>query len=205
MIRVICADISRLTRLDYQMLYGKASEERKRRADRYRRREDAVCCVVADALLRNALGTDSYTVEKTPSGKPFIRGKENFHYNLSHAGSWVVIAFGDSEVGVDVEKLQADTDIEAVARQVFTAEERCYVFDEAQNQRQRFFEIWTGKESYLKYLGVGLRTDLTAFSVLSPEPNIRLYWRTLSDGSLLSLCTTENDYLFELLDLQRLL
>lgn len=205
MIRVICADISGLSTSDYRMLYAKASEERKRRADRYRCWKDSIRCVAADGLLRYALGTGSYTVEKTSSGKPFIREKENFRYNLSHAGNWVVIAFGDSEVGVDVEQLRADTDIEAIARRFFATEEWRYVFEEEQNQRQRFFEIWTGKESYLKYLGTGLKKDLSSFSVLSPELKVRLYHRTLPDGSLLSLCTNENDYLFELLDLQRLL
>lgn len=205
MICVICADISQLTSQDYQALYVKASDERKRRADRYRRREDSLRCVAADALLRYALGTASYTARKAPNGKPFIEGKENFHYNLSHGGNWVVIAYGDSEVGVDVEELRADTDIEAIARRFFTTGEQRYVFEEENNQRQRFFEIWTGKESYLKYLGTGLTKDLTSFSVLSSEPNVRLHHRTLPDGSLLSLCTTEMDYLFELLDLQRLL
>ena len=205
MTRVICADISGLDPLDYQALYAKASDERKRRADRYRRREDSLRCVAADALLRYALGTASYTAQKSPDGKPFIEGKENFHYNLSHAGKWVVIAYGDSEVGVDVEKLRADTDIEAIARRFFATEEQRYVFEEETNRRQRFFEIWTGKESYLKYLGTGLKRDLTSFSVLSLKPEIHLHYQTLPDGYSLCLCTTEMDYLFELLDLQRLL
>ena len=96
MTRVICVDISRLTPPDYQALYAKASDERKRGAERYRRREDSLRCVGADALLRYELGTSDYTVEKSPSGKPFIRGREAFCYNLSHAGNWVGIAFGDS-------------------------------------------------------------------------------------------------------------
>ena len=205
MISVICTDISRLTSKDYQALYEKASAERKRRADRYRRQEDSLRCVAADALLRYALGTASYTAQKESNGKPFIKGKDNFHYNLSHAGNWVVIAYGDSEVGVDVEELRVDTDIEAIARRFFTTEEQYYVFEEDKNRRQRFFEIWTGKESYLKYLGTGLAKDMTSFSVLSLEPKVRLHHRTLPNGSLLSLCTTEMDYLFELLDAQRLI
>ena len=205
MIRVICVDISRLTSLDYQVLYAKASDERKHRADRYHRWEISLRCVAADALLRYALGTADYTDRTTPDGKPFILGKESFHYNLSHSGSWVVIAFGDSEVGVDVERLRADTRIEGVAMRFFTAEEQRYVFREENNRHQRFLEIWTGKESFLKYLGTGLKRKLTAFSVLSLGPEVRLHHRTLPDGSLLCLCTTEKDYLFELLDAQRLL
>ncbi|MBQ2739113.1 MAG: 4'-phosphopantetheinyl transferase superfamily protein [Oscillibacter sp.] len=205
MIHVICSDISGVSTPDYQMLYAKASDERKDRADRYRRREDAIRCVTADALLRYALGTSSYTVGKTSSGKPFIRGKDNFHYNLSHAGNWVVLAFGDSDVGVDVEQFRADTDIEAVASRFFSPEEQRYVRKDPEKSREHFFEIWTAKESYLKYLGTGLKKDMRAFSVLSPDLNVNFHHRTLPDSSLLSLCTTENDYFFELLDLPRLL
>lgn len=205
MIRVICTDISALSPSDYQALYEKASAERKVRADRYRRWEDSLRCVVADALLRHALGTCEYTVEKTASGKPFIKGRENFHYNLSHSGNWVVIAFGDTEVGVDVEKPRTNIDMDAIARRFFATEEQRYVFKEETNRVSRFCEIWTGKESYLKYMGTGLKKDLTSFNVLSLEPEIRLHYQTLPGGYSLCLCTTEMDYLFELLDLQRLL
>ena len=204
MIRVICADISLLNDQDYQGLYEKASAERKRRADRYRCRADSLRCVAADALLRYALGTSAYTVEKAPSGKPFIQGRDDFYYNLSHAGSWVAIAFGDSEVGVDVETLRTNTDLEAIARRYFAPEEQRCLFEAEANRHQRFFEIWTGKESYLKYLGTGLQKDLRSFSVLSPEPGLRLHHRILPDGSCLCLCTAETDYLFELLDLRQL-
>lgn len=205
MIRVICTDISGLSPSDYQTLYNKASGERKSRADRYRHQGDSLRCVTADGLLRYALGTSAYTVEKSPSGKPFIREREDFHYNLSHAGNWVAIAFGDSEVGVDVEKLRPDTDIEAISRCFFAPEERRYVLEEEKSRHQRFLKIWTGKESYLKYLGTGLQKDLTSFSVLNLGPEVRLHHRKLDDDHCLSLCTTCDDFLFELLDLQRLL
>lgn len=203
MIRVLCTDISAMTPADYRTLYEAAAPERKARADRYLRREDSMRCVAADALLRYALGTDRYTLETTENGKPFLRGRADFHFNLSHAGKWVVIAYGDSPVGVDVEELRTDTDLEAIARRFFAAGEQNAV-REAEDKRRRFFEIWTAKESWLKYLGTGLKKDLTSFSVLSPEPGLRLHHRTLPDGSILCLCTTEMEYLFELLDVQRL-
>lgn len=205
MIHVICTDISSLDHSDYTALYEKASGERRRRADRYRCREDSLRCIAADALLRYALGTSDYTVERSPSGKPYIQGKENFFYNLSHAGSWVVIAFGDTEVGVDVERFRSDVNMEAIARRFFAPEEQKFVFEEKEQQRQRFFEIWTGKESYLKYLGTGLKKELTSFSVLSLEAGVRLHHWLLPGGYSLSLCSTDGDYLLELLDAQQLL
>lgn len=202
MICVICTDISPLSNSDYKVLYENASEERKIRAARYRSREDALLCVTADALLRHALGWDDYTAEKSPSGKPFIKGRENFHFNLSHSGSWVAIAYGDTEVGIDVERHRTDAKQSAIAKRFFTPEEQQYL---AEDPQCRFFEIWTAKESYLKYLGTGLNKDIKSFSVLSLPPELRLHHRLLSGGYHLTLCTTEDNYRFTLLDAKDLL
>lgn len=204
MVSVICVDISRLSDSDYQALYEKATNERKHRAECCRYREDSLRCVAGDALLRLALGNSAYTVAKTELGKPFIQGREDFHFNLSHGGNWAVIAFGSSEVGVDVECRRRDTDIEAVARRYFSPDERQYVFQEEKDRHRRFYEIWTGKESYLKYLGTGLRKSLASFSVFSLEPELRLHRWMLPDGSCLCLCTKDRDCALSLLDLRQL-
>ena len=204
MTRVICADISMLDAA-YELLYVGATPERRQRADRYRRREDALRCLAAGALLEYALGTKEYSTAKGPFGKPYIKENNSFHYNLSHSGSWVAIACGDSEVGIDVEKITMDEGKEGIARRYFTPEEQDYVFETKELAPQRFFEVWTGKESYLKYLGTGLQRNLTSFSIFSLEPEVRRFHCILPGGYSLSLCTTDDDYLFELLDLQRLL
>ena len=201
MIHIICADISGLSEADYRKLYAKASPERKNRADRYRRREDALRCVTADALLRFALGTDAYTVEKNHDGKPFIKDRPDFFYNLSHSGQWVVIAFGESEVGVDVEQIRMDADIEAIAGRFFSSEEQQYIHAESSQSRNRFFEVWAGKESYVKFLGTGLKKSMSSFSILSLEPDVHLHQRMLPGGYCLCLCTTEDNIFFELLDI----
>ena len=202
MIQILCVDLSSVDEELYQRLYQQASPERKARADRYRRKEDAIRCVAAEALLCYALGTNNFHLEKTPSGKPFLPERKDFYFNLSHSGNWVVIAYGSSEVGLDVENLRSDTKIEAMARRFFAPEEQRYIFAEEDGRQQRFFEIWTGKESYVKYLGTGLQKDLTSFNVLSLEPGIRIHRRVLPDGSLLSLCTRLDDYMFRLLEPQ---
>ena len=205
MSKIICIDISRADEALYERLYALASPERKARADRFRRREDALRCVTADALLRQVLGADYSRVEKSPDGKPFLPHRPNFHFNLSHSGKWVAIAWGSSNVGLDVESFSRNANMEAVARRFFTEDERQYVLGDAQLQIHRFFEIWTGKESYLKYLGAGLCKDLTSFSVLSPEPGLQLHWEKLPDGSHLCLCTTEVQYTLEVLDILQLI
>ncbi len=204
MIRVICSDISRLESA-YPMLYDGATVERKQRSDRYRRKEDSLRCLAAGALLQHALGTVDYTAAKGPFGKPYIKENNSFHYNLSHSGNWVVIAYGDTEVGIDVEKICMDAGKEDLIRRYFTPDEQAYVCDTKELTPRRFFEVWTGKESYLKYLGTGLQKNLASFSIFSLEPEVQLYHRILPGGYSLSLCTTDNETRFELLDAQRLL
>ena len=204
MIRVICVDISHLEP-NYPLLYATATPERRQRADRYRRKEDALRSLAAGALLRYALGGLDYTVEKGPSGKPYIKENNRFHYNLSHSGNWVVIAFGDSVVGIDVERICMDEGKESIARRCFTPEEQTYIFSDKALEAQRFFQVWTGKESYLKYLGTGLKKSMTSFGIFSLEPEVRLHHRILPGDYSLTLCTTDTEPLFEQLDAQRLL
>lgn len=204
MVSVLCFDMTQLETAHWEELYRKASPERKARADAYRRSEDRCRCLAAEALLRYALGTADYTVEKNAHGKPRIVGREDFHYNLSHAGNWVVIAYGPEEVGIDIEKISWDAGKERLARRFFTENEQAYVFREEAHQPQRFFQIWTGKESYLKYLGTGLSKALDSFDVLAM--NAPLCRRIpFAEGYSLSLCSREQAYTLTFLESAQLL
>ena len=67
---------------------------------------------------------------------------------------------------------------------------------------QRFYEIWTGKESYLKYIGKGLGKSMQSFSVLADTQNRRLLHPI--EGYTLTLYAADREYTFELLDLEQL-
>lgn len=201
MIKILCADMALADERIYRRLYKRASPERKNRADSYRRQEDKLRCVAAEALLRMVLGSDDYRIEKNSWGKPYVFGKKDFFYNISHSGRYVVLAWGNSEVGVDVQRQGADTKVAAIAKRFFTSDEKELLLREP----QRFFEIWTKKESYLKYIGKGLYQELGSFSVLDPAPGIRYQYDTLEGGYSLSLCTTEGDLELQMLDVQQLL
>lgn len=205
MIRILCADLSSADESVYDSLYGNASAERKNRADRYLRREDKLRCVTADVLLKNALGTEDFRIEKNEFGKPYIKDRQDFHYNLSHSGHYVVIAYGSTEVGVDVQQHDPDVDMQVIAERCFAPDEWKYIEQSDQQILQRFYEIWTGKESYLKYTGEGLRRDMRSFSVRKTEPEVRYLPVLRDNGYSLSLCAADKEYMFELLDVRQLL
>lgn len=208
MAAVLCFDITRLDEAAYAALYARADAARRDRADRCRRREDAYRCIASHALVRYAaaknLGLREITVERTPQGKPYLRERADFCFNLSHSGKWAVLACGGSRIGVDIERIVMDEKKEAVARRHFTSGEQDYIFRaEPARQGIRFFEIWTAKESYLKFLGTGLTRPLGSFDVLTlPEPN--RYGCLLGDDYYLSLHTREEGFSLEELSLEQL-
>jgi len=200
MIRILCADISCADEQMYRSLYERASEERRKRADRYLRYEGKLRCVTADALLRTALGTDTFQIQKNEFGKPYIKDRDDFYYNLSHSGNYVVLAFGNREVGIDIQKHEENTNIQAVAQSCFTRDEREYVGEST----ERFYEIWTGKESYLKYVGKGLRGGACSVSVRERRSEILFLPHLPREGYSMSLCAAQTDYTLELLNMEQL-
>ena len=204
MTTVLYVNISEAEPALYETLYALASEDRKLRADRCVDRESALRCLVAGSLLRYAVGSDDFAVETDPMGKPCLRGREDFCFNLSHSGDWVVIAYGESPVGVDVETRCWDESAEKIVKRFFAPEEQAFVFQSEDNRRDRFLQIWTAKESYLKYLGTGIRCSLRSFSVLSEDIHPCLSASRLPDGAWITLYAQNPECKFRSIDLEGL-
>ena len=207
MITVYAVDVSNMDAACYETLYSAASQERKERSDKSRKADHARCCLISEALLRYAvkrhLGTTEFTLAKNEHGKPRVQNCSDFHFNISHSGHWVVLACGETEVGIDVETIRKDHQKEKIARRFFTPEEQDYVFQEKAGEEERFFQIWTSKESYLKYLGTGLQKALHSFCVRSME-NPNFFFQQLGDCAM-TLCTEDLAYELDLLTPERLL
>ena len=88
-------------------------------------------------------------------GKPHIEG-DPLYFNVSHCGSVIAAAFCTEEIGVDIEFVREFSD--AVVRRCFTDDEKSYMNGAAdvEQSRERFFEIWTAKEAFLKLYGGGI-------------------------------------------------
>ena len=173
--RIICFNIENIDNEKYEELCSLASMERVERAERYRMKEDKVRCIVSDLLLKYALSQHSNKLEKLPQnlklgknkhGKPFVEETGDFEFNISHSGKWVVLGCGKTPLGVDVEKIRSDEEIKKISKRYFTQKENEYVLEKEELFPERFAEIWTGKESYLKYLGVGIGGLIKTVDVL---------------------------------------
>ena len=98
------------------------------------------------------------------AGKPHLAGTWNqipIHFSLAHVDRILVVAVASSRVGVDVERMRAFPDLDAVAGVCFTAEERALLGGRCDTERlELFFAIWTRKEAWAKALGAGLGAAL---------------------------------------------
>jgi 4'-phosphopantetheinyl transferase len=134
--------------------------------------------LLARALVRTTLSRyasvppESWRFEVGAHGKPEIVGAPGLRFNLSHTDGVVACAVAaDVDVGVDVEDSQRRSSYLQVARRFFAAAEVDALerLPEVE-QRQRFFEIWTLKEAYIKARGLGLPLPLRRFAFDRSDP-----------------------------------
>jgi len=110
----------------------------------------------AFASLYASIAPSDVKIEITKSGKPFFENIEDLHFNISHSGSEVAIAFSAHPVGFDMEVLDRKRNSLAIAERFFTAEESREVKMAGDSANKLFARIWTAKEAMLKLSGEGL-------------------------------------------------
>ena len=154
---------------------------------------DARTLLLGEGLKFMGMGTyaELFTpdmLERTEDGKPFIPGLPDIHFNLSHSGDYIACAFSDKEVGLDLqEQARTHTSIVRIAKRFFSAKEYEAIqalpaedpsvvpghptnaadSDNSACRLPLFYNLWTIKEAYLKYLGYGLRGGMNGYY---PDP-----------------------------------
>ncbi|MBX3335029.1 MAG: 4'-phosphopantetheinyl transferase superfamily protein [Nitrospira sp.] len=149
---------------------GEWLDEREReRAARLVREQDRTHFVLSHGGLRAILsrylnvGPDSIRFDRSPSGKPMLakkwRDRSSITFNLSHAHGRALVAVSRAqEIGIDLELVRSDIQVEQLSRRFFTPLEHRAVLQSAAEQRIAvFFRYWVAKEAVLKAQGIGLR------------------------------------------------
>nr|WP_214749430.1 4'-phosphopantetheinyl transferase superfamily protein [Exiguobacterium sp. s189] len=96
---------------------------------------------------------------KTEFGKPYLVNDLKTHFNLSHSGDFVVVCIDETNVGVDIERID-NLPVEGIV-DMFSQNEIDFIKSDGSTfDLERFFRVWTLKESFLKYMGKGLSLDL---------------------------------------------
>ncbi|MBU0991396.1 MAG: 4'-phosphopantetheinyl transferase superfamily protein [Proteobacteria bacterium] len=155
----------------FNSLLPYVSTEKKARINRYIQRPAAQQALMSDLLVRSiiheklSIKNSDIRFGQNEYGKPYLLGNDNFHFNLSHSGDWVVCAISDSVVGIDVEKIKP-TDYN-ISKRFFSKDENDYLICQKERQKlDTFYDLWTLKESYIKAVGKGLHMSLRDFSII---------------------------------------
>jgi 4'-phosphopantetheinyl transferase len=164
------------------------------RASRFHFPRDRQRFIASRALLRRILAsylaTDpnslsfSYSKNEKPSlGAAYADSGVTF--NISHSGGIALLAFTRArEIGVDVEQLRPDSDLEAIARRFFSAREQSQLAAlPAEQKVDAFFRCWTRKEAYIKATGDGLSLPLGQFDVSLAAGERNALLATRPDGA----------------------
>ncbi len=178
MLKLYHCDISKMSDDDFLKLYIKSEETRRAKADRLKKKPAKKLSIAAGELVRDAISKEfsipkddiRFRVDK--NGKPYTESAP-VHFSISHSKNIAVCAISDHPVGIDIECVR-DVNINIAKRQ-FAADELRYVFEKWDLSKQRFFEIWTRKEAYVKLIGKGI-SHFPNFSVMnnnSIETHIR--------------------------------
>ncbi|MGN0436201.1 MAG: 4'-phosphopantetheinyl transferase family protein [Wujia sp.] len=162
---------------NYERLVASLYRERKAAVKQLKNKEAVYVSITAGRLLQDVIARElgvspeELVMGKGEHGKPYLMDYDKFYFNISHSGEYVVMAYSDRNVGIDIEKIRPDN--MAVAKRCFTDSELEYVEYGNDSQHEylqldtvdgRFFHIWTMKESYLKNLGCGISVPLTSFT-----------------------------------------
>ena len=162
-------------RAAYHALTSARERTRARRFGLERLRETDL---LSRALVRTTLSRyapaapDAWRFTHGPKGKPEVVGAPGLRFNLSHADGLVACAVtGVCDLGVDVEDSARRCELLRVARRFFARDEVASLERlPASRRRERFFEIWTLKEAFIKARGLGLPLPLGRFVVDRDRP-----------------------------------
>jgi len=149
-------EISAIPETYFQECFPKRLE----RSRKFRFREDRLRCLGAGILLSEVCGAREDELFAGPQGKPYLSGTER-KFNLSHSGEYAVLAVSGTEVGVDIEQ-HSERHMD-VAKRVFQPEELEWM---QEDPTERFYRLWTLKESVMKACGKGFALPPESFSVL---------------------------------------
>ncbi len=97
-------------------------------------------------------------IERGVHGKPFAPMLPDLHFNLSHAGPHLLLAFARGQtLGVDLEQRDRRLSIEGIAGRFFAPREaQALAGLPPEPQKETFLRLWTRKEAVLKAIGHGL-------------------------------------------------
>jgi 4'-phosphopantetheinyl transferase len=156
--------------------------EESARIKRLRRRQQQHNSLLSRVLVRYVLSQyeglqeQQWRFVSTAQGKPVAVYPAGYHgrqlqFNISHTQGLIVCAVSVTQaIGCDVETTKRQNNWQGIAQHYFSDDEQAHLFSLPKvRQRQRFFDLWTLKESVVKASGLGLAIGLDSFTMVIGE------------------------------------
>lgn len=125
---------------------------------------------IGEAFIKYCLGRctnlkmENIKIGREQYGKPYLEGIADIHFNVSHSSNLYVFVCSSSPVGIDIEKSR--TSCPDIGIRPFFSESEWLALTCISGRYFEFGELWCLKESYSKYLGLGLLLPFSSFSIL---------------------------------------
>lgn len=186
----------------YEDYLSELSEERKKKTLKIKSYEGRCRSIGAGVLLDEALKQYSLrekdmTYRYGEVGKPYLKEAPELCFNLSHSRSKAMCVIGDIPVGCDIEFIMKAND--GIAKRFFSAKDNELLKSAKRlgepEYRERFYTLWTLKESYIKCTGLGLKCPMDSFSFIYDGEKYHIdgnvdycFLSDIQDGYAYSVC-----------------
>lgn len=146
----------------YDMAGRFVTDSRLTKVKRLMETKDRVLGVMGELILlyylKTVYGVSVSEFSHGRYGKPYIAEKDGIKFNISHTRGLMGVAISGFEIGLDIENNLATSrdQMEQVSDFCFSDKEIRYIDFGLKGSDERFFEVWTRREAYYKWLGCGL-------------------------------------------------
>lgn len=173
-------------------LTEKLDESRRQKLLRLRNEKARARELTAGILLHDALcsqlgissaDTPPFAIAYEEKGKPYLSGREDICFNISHSGDYVCVAVSPLPVGIDIQENPGKQSAAVygecptggqeeiyrkerkIAERFYTASDRKRLALCGEEYGDLFYRMWSIKESYIKLTGEGMSKGLSGFEI----------------------------------------
>ncbi|MGE6600850.1 MULTISPECIES: 4'-phosphopantetheinyl transferase family protein [Lysinibacillus] len=193
---------------NYSELMNFVCTRKARRIEAYLNKIDAYRSLLSELLMKYLLmkylkcHPSDINIQTNTYGKPYcING--DYEFNISHSGEWVIGIIGNCDVGIDIEEMKDNYEDEIIKNYFSSIEYASYNQTPTEMKKERFYDLWTLKEAFVKNIGLGLSIPLDSFSIETSHNEISIvqdispypyYFKqyNLINGYKISVCSKVN-------------
>lgn len=109
------------------------------------------------SLLKDTFGVERVEMAVGEHGKPYLAGRPDIHFNISHCKNAIAVAVSDRPVGIDAESLRSFSD--SLLDKTMNPVEKALILSSPKPD-EAFISYWTRKEAVFKLMGTGITDNL---------------------------------------------